>query len=148
MDIVHEFTFHAVLGESIQVGGPFGDRTVVEVKDGWAKGDRITGRIVGPGADWLIVGPDGYGHLDVRGQIRTDDGANLFIHYSGSVHITEAAAAALFSDGETNFGDQYFYTHVRIETGAEQYAWVNRTIFIGQGRVATDGVEYEVYRLA
>jgi hypothetical protein len=147
VEIVHEFTFHAVLGEFIQVGGPFGDRAVAEVKEGWAKGDRINGRIVGPGADWLISGPDGYANLDVRGQIRTDDGANLYIHYTGSVAVTEAAAAALFSDGETSFGDHYFYTHVRIESGAEQYAWVNRTMFVGHGRVATDGVEYEVYRL-
>jgi hypothetical protein len=66
----------------------------------------------------------------------------------GRVAHLDAAAAALFSDGETGFGDQYFYTHVRIESGAEQYAWVNRTLFVGQGRVATDGVEYEVYRLA
>jgi Protein of unknown function (DUF3237) len=147
MEIVHEFTFHAVLGEFLPTGGPFGDRSVIEVKDGWVKGDRVTGRLVGPAADWLIGGADGYSQIDVRGQIRTDDGANLYIHYVGSVHVTEAAAAALFSDGETNFGDNYFYTHVRLESGAEQYQWVNRAMFVGQGRVASDGVEYEIYRL-
>ena len=49
---------------------------------------------------------------------------------------------------ETGFGDQYWCTHLQIESGADQYAWVNRTLFVGQGRAVTDGVEYEVYRLA
>ena len=51
-------------------------------------------------------------------------------------------------DGETNFGAQYWYTNVRLESGAEQYQWVNRALSVGQGRMATDGIEYEIYRLA
>ena len=45
-------------------------------------------------------------------------------------------------------GDNYWFTHVRLESGAPTYQWVNRTLFIGQGRAVTDGIEYEVYRLA
>ena len=55
---------------------------------------------------------------------------------------------AVLGDGETSFGDRYFCTHVRLESGAEQYLWVNRTLFLGHGRIAADGVEYEIYRLA
>ena len=55
---------------------------------------------------------------------------------------------AVLGDGETSFGGRYFCTHVRLESGAEQYSWVNRTLFVGHGRIATDGVEYEIYRLA
>ena len=56
--------------------------------------------------------------------------------------------AAAAGDGETNFGAQYWYTNVRLESGAEQYQWVSRALFVGQGRMATDGIEYEIYRLA
>jgi hypothetical protein len=126
---------------------PFGERSVVGLSGGWAKGDRISGRLVGPGADWVVIGPDGYAAIDVRTQIRTDDGADLYLHYSGSLEMNEAIVAASTSGGATDYGDQYWYTHVRIESGAEQYQWVNRTLFIGQGRYASDGVEYEVYRL-
>jgi hypothetical protein len=149
MDLVPEFTFHATLGETLMVnGGPFGARTVICVTGGWAKGDRINGQIVGSGADWALLGADGYAQLDVRGQIRTDDGADLFIHYTGSLELNEAAATAAFSDAETSYADQYFRTHVRLESGAEQYAWVNRALFVGEGRLTSNGVEYEIYRLA
>ena len=148
MEFVREFTFHVSLAETFRVGaGPFGNRSVGVVGEGWATGERINGRLVGPGADWVLVGRDGYGQIDVRAQIRTDDGVNLYMHYNGSIEMNESVLSALFGDGETNFGDQYWYTHLRLESGAEQYQWVNRTMFVGQGRVVGDGVDYDVYRL-
>jgi hypothetical protein len=148
MELVHEFTFHFAFGESFQIGGgPFGARFVGVVGEGWVKGDRINGHLVGPAADWAIAGADGYAQIDVRAQIRTDDGADLYLHYNGSLEMSEAAMAALLGDGETSFGDNYWFTHVRLESGAERYQWVNRAMFVGHGRAATDGIEYEIYRL-
>lgn len=148
MEAVHEFTFHLVTGDQFPVGeGPFGVRLVVAVTGGWARGERITGRLVGPSADWVVVGSDGYGQIDVRTQLRTDDGADLFLHYTGSLEMNEALMSASTRQGETAHDDQYWYMHLRIESGAAQYQWVNRTLFVGHGRLTSDGPEYEVYRL-
>ena len=149
MELQHEFTLRATLGETLQMkGGPFGARIATSVSGGSVKGDRISGTLIGPGADWAIVGNDGYAQIDVRTQIRTDDGADLFLHYTGSIELCEATFTALLGDGETGFDEQYFRTHVRLESGEERYSWVNRALFVGQGRVVSDGVEYEVFRLA
>ena len=149
LDAIREFTFHAALDETFRVGrGPSGTRTVGAIGEGWVKGDRINGRLVGPGADWAVLGTDGYAQIDVRTQVHTDDGADVFIQYNGSLELTEPVVAALLGDGETNFGENYWFTHVRLESGAAQYQWVNRTIFVGHGRATPDGVEYEIYRLA
>ena len=49
----------------------------------------------------------------------------------------------------TDFGEQYFFTNPRIETGDERYAWVNTTFFIGEGHILPGlGVEYRVWRPA
>ncbi len=147
MELHHELTLHASLGTSLPIGrAPMGRRAVAVVDSGWVRGERITGTLVGPGADWALVGDDGWIHVDVRAQIRTDDGAHLFISYTGELELNDASRAAL-AGGETGFGDQMFRTHVRIESGDERYRWVNRTLFVGEGRLTTDGVEYEVYRL-
>ena len=149
MELVHEFTFHADLGETFQVGGgPFGARMVIAVTGGWVKGDRISGHPIGPGGDWAVVGADGFAQLDVRTLVRTDDGADLYMHYTGSLELTEPVMTAMLSDGETAFDDQYFRTQVRVESGDDRYSWVNRRLFVGRGRIASEGVEYEVYRLA
>jgi Protein of unknown function (DUF3237) len=46
------------------------------------------------------------------------------------------------------YGDQYFFTNPRLETGDERYKWVNQAQFPGQGRlVPGPTVEYRVYRV-
>ena len=49
----------------------------------------------------------------------------------------------------TKYGDLYFFINPRLETGHKRYAWVNRTIFVGQGRFSrSSSVKFRVYRVA
>ena len=147
MELVHEFTYQAQLAEPLMAGpGPLGTRMIVPVTGGWAKGERITASFVGAAGDWLLVGADGYGRLDVRGQLRTDDDAIIYITYTGLLEMNDAVQQAL-AGGETQFEDQYFRTTPRLETGDARYAWVNTTLFLARGRLVPGAVEYEVYRV-
>ena len=48
----------------------------------------------------------------------------------------------------TDYADQYFRSAPRLETGDPRYAWVNRTLFVAEGRMpGVRGVEYRVYRV-
>ena len=56
---------------------------------------------------------------------------------------------ATLAGAATEFGDQYFFTNPRVETGDPRYAWLNTTFFVGQGRMlAGNGVEYRLWRPA
>ena len=66
--------------------------------------------------------------------------------YTGSLELNGTVRAAL-TDGETGFEDHYYRTHVRMECGDERYRWVNRTLFVGMGRLTRGGAEYDVYRV-
>jgi hypothetical protein len=150
-ELIKEFDLHADLAGTDDVGsGPFGHRLNVSVSGGEVLGDRIKGTLVGAGADWLLAGPDGYGRLDVRITLKTVDGAHIYLQYDGLLEMTPAIVAVLGgSDAGTDFGDQYFFCNPRLETGDERYTWVNRTVFIAQGRaVPGPAVEYCVYRIA
>lgn len=149
MDLAYEFNLSALLDPPLMVGdGPYGSRVFFPVKEGVAKGDRISGALVGGGGDWLLLGADGWGRLDVRGQIQTDDGAVIYIAYQGLLQLTETVmSAAAGTEVETGFEDQYFRTTPRLETGDPRYLWVNQTMFAGEGRMIPGGVEYAVYRL-
>jgi hypothetical protein len=49
----------------------------------------------------------------------------------------------------TDYGEQYFVTSPRLETGDQRYVWVNRTVFVGDGRlVPAPEVDYRVHRVA
>ena len=84
-------------------------------------GDRLKGSIVGPGGDWLLIGEDGYGRLDVRNTVQTVDGAVIYVQSYGLVELTPEVMA-VFGGGRTttDFGEQYFVTSPRMETGDER----------------------------
>jgi hypothetical protein len=137
------------LDTQIPIGaGPAGTRFVAGVGGGTVTGERLSGRVVGPGADWVLLGADGYARLDVRLQIETVDGAFVFVQYLGVLESNEAATAAILDPTkETDWDDQYFRTTPRFESGDARYAWLNRSIFVARGRLTKGGVIYEVYRV-
>jgi Protein of unknown function (DUF3237) len=149
MDLAHEFTFTAELNEAVPVGaGPFGTRRIREVLGGEVSGERIRGRVGTGGADWVLVGPDGWGRLDVRLTIHTHDDAHIYVQYFGVIEYNEAAHAANAGERSSEYADHYFRTSPRLETGDERYAWVNRTVFVAEGRLHPGPVvEYRVHRV-
>lgn len=149
MELVHEFTFTAQLADSVPVGpGPFGTRRIREVVGGEVTGDRIRGKVGTGGGDWVLLGPDGWGRLDVRLTIHTDDGAHLYVQYFGVIEYTDAALAANAGERSSDYDEHYFRTAPRLETGDERYAWVNRAVFVADGRLHPGPVvEYRVHRV-
>jgi hypothetical protein len=149
MNLVQEFTVKASLKEPLPVGaGPIGTRVYYDVTGGEVIGDRIRGEIIG-GGEWALIGPDGFLRVDVRLQVETHDGAFLYIQYLGLLELNEAVQSALAGGTGTDYGDQYFFTNPRVETGDERYAWVNTTFFIGEGHILpNNSVEYRVWRPA
>jgi hypothetical protein len=106
-------------------GTPAGTRMIFELESGWIEGDRINAKLVGSsGADWLTVGPDGTGTLDVRMLVETDDGALVFITYNGRVDLTDPV---------------HVYSAPRFETGDERYLWLNKIQAVGKGTLSDGG---------
>jgi hypothetical protein len=149
--LILEFQLREEVGGIDHVGaGPFGQRMIATVSGGSFTGERLTGTLVGATGDWLLVGEDGYGRTDVRLTLKTVDNAIIYVQYFGLLEMTAAVADIVGgSDVSTNYGDHYLFSSPRLETGDERYAWVNQTVFIGEGRLLPGpAVEYRVYRLA
>ena len=142
-------TYDAKLKPPLTAGGPFGTRVFYELLSGefsLATGER--GKLLTGGGDWLLVGPDGWGRLDVRAQIQMTDGAILYVQYHGIIELNEAVTTALQHGRATNFDQQYFRSSPRFETSDARYAWLQQSVFIGQGRIIAGlGVEYNVFRI-
>ena len=149
MELVEEFTFTARLAPSVPVGpGPWGTRRIREVLGGEVTGERLRGTVGTGGADWVVIGPDGWGRLDVRLTIHTHDGAHIYVQYFGVIEYTDAARAANAGERSSDYDEHYFRTAPRLETGDERYAWVNQALFVGEGRLHPGPVvEYRVARV-
>ena len=127
--------------------GPFGTRNIVDVAGGTVTGERLRGRVLPSGGDWVLVGSDGVGRLDVRATFESHDGALVYAQYHGVLVMNEKVLAALGGGAPTDFGDTYFMTAPRFETGDPRYAWLNRVVAIGQGRLVRGAVEYRVFEV-
>ncbi len=147
MKLDHLMTFRATLRQPADAVGttPFGQRGIAEVVGGSFEGARLKGAVVTPGADWYLLGSDGVLQVDVRATLKTDDGAFIYVQYLGKLRLNEATAAALAAGRETAYGDTYFMTQPRFETGSEKYAWLNSIVAVAEGRVVPSGVEYRVF---
>ena len=145
MQLNELFTIRITLGDSSVIGnGPSGLRVIAEVAGGTFEGERLRGTVLTPGADWVVL-DGGFGEVDVRLNLLCNDGARIYMHYTGVLEQNEAALKALSGDGETNYGDHYFVTQPRFECGQEGYEWLNRIVAIGEGRLIKGDVEYRVF---
>jgi hypothetical protein len=119
-----------------------------EAVEGKVTGEHVSGQLLSGGGDWILVGPDGWGRLDVRAQIQTHDGARILMSYFGMLEMNDSVQQAIQSGGETDYADQYFRTSPRLECGDPRYAWVNQSVFVGRGRIYPGlGVQYRVLRV-
>src|SRR5438445_5551759 len=100
---------------------PHGTRIIAPISSGTFEGPRLRGKVLAGGADWTTLRSDGVLELDLRITLETDDGA--------LVHMT------FFGMRDDVAGRGYFRTTPRFETAAPRYAFLNRVITVGAGRI-------------
>lgn len=147
----HIFSYNILLDPNMEVIGPTpeGLRINVYIQEGQVSGAKINGKIRPVGADWLTVRQDGVGIMNVRATIETDDGALIYVEYSGVIDFGE--------DGYTQFLSGKPAENVQIRaaprytTAHPDYLWLNRLqcVNIGEGYLSPERVEvsYDVYAL-
>lgn len=138
----------ADLGEhQILESTPRGTRVIVPVLGGTVEGPEIKGKVLPPGADWVLVRPDGSAELDVRITILTDDGEYIYVVYRGINNVPPEVRARIDAGEDVDPSEYYFRTTPVFETGSEKYGWLNNIICVGVGRVGPSDVHYKVYRI-
>ncbi len=149
MKLVHLFNLKGRVALPIEVGkGLTGTRRIYNLEGGEFEGERLRGKLLPGGGEWFLQGEGTLGQPDVRLLLETDDGVPIYVRYTGLLDFDPAVLAKLGEGKSTEFGDTLFLTHVRFECGDERYAWLERTIAVGEGRMHPDCVEYAIYEVA
>ena len=113
------------------LGGPSGTRAVYSVSSGTFEGRGISATVTGE--DWVTVGAEGTGTLDVRLVLQTDDGASILVTYQGRTDTTTPGAS--------------IYTAPRFETSDERYVWLNRIQAVAKGQLVESDLAYDLFEL-
>ena len=135
-----------------QLVGPVlkGTRLITPFRDGIVKGDKINGKILECSGDWGLIIDSTTFKVDCRATIKTDDGALIYITYSGYSYASAKIAAMIGAgkSGELSPSDYYFRTSVSFETGSPGYAWLNHITAVGVGRFPAAGkVAFRIYAI-
>ena len=106
--------------------GPRGTRLTFPIIGGSFEGDRLRGKVLPGGGDWVLKRPDRALELDVRVTLATDDGVLIHMTFEG------------IRDDEAK-GAPYFRTLPRFETADTKYSFLNRLLAVGAGEIGADG---------
>jgi Protein of unknown function (DUF3237) len=147
LPVEHLCDFRVDLEPVQLIGTPVGTRMVFIARGGRVEGPQLKGEILPGGGDWLLVGDDQIGRVDVRATVRTDDGA--LIHYSarGIIEIPADGLGRLAAGERLPFEETYVRTTPKFETADERYAWLNRLVIVGHNELSQDHIDYRMYRV-
>jgi hypothetical protein len=124
---------------------PIGTRMTYVVKHGRCEGPRVAGDILPGGGDWILVGTDRVARLDVRGTLRTDDGALIHISNTGRV-VMDQDASARFAAGELIRHDEMVARSSPLfDTDDERYRWLNAVHTVAINQASLTEVHYRVF---
>ena len=100
-----------------------GTLTIFPVTGGSFEGERLRGKVLAGGGDWVTAHGNGTFTLDLRITLETDDG--------GLIHMTFT--------GVCDDANSYFRTVLRFETAEPKYAFLNRLLAVGIGEIRPEG---------
>ena len=113
-----------------------GGRTIASVTGGTFEGPKLKGKVVPPGADWLLVANPTLRVLDVRTLLVTDDNQLIYCTYRGVIYTPPVGQ-----------GERYWRIAPVFETNVDKYAWLNHIIAVGVNYSVPQRVAYRVFQI-
>jgi hypothetical protein len=142
------FTFKTGVTALHDIGpAPAGGLHIDLLGSGTFEGPRLKGEVLGGGMDMKRLKGDGSMGPNVRLVLRTDDGALIFMHYTGVRHGAPEVMARIAAGEVVDPGEYYLRNTPYFETSAPKYDWLNRIVAVGVGRRMPDHAVYEIFQI-
>ncbi len=125
-----EFAFELLLDVDTQLDA--GHVRIAPITGGTFAGPGIRGTVHPGGADW-ITQVAGRSSLDVRITLETDDGAIIYMTYTGVVARNDAGL--------------YWRVRPVFYTASEKYGWLNHIVAVGKNKQVQGKVAYDIFRI-
>ena len=110
---------------------PHGQLSIFPVTGGSFEGERLRGKVLAGGGDWVTEKADGTFDLDLRVTLETEDGALIHMTFTG---VRDDA-------------NHYLRTLPRFETAHPAYAFLNSLVAVASGDRRAEGPIYTVYEV-
>jgi hypothetical protein len=147
----HLFDFEANITPLISIARqpPAPPLSVCYFTGGWFVGERLRGELMPGGGDWACFETDSVVRIDVRAILQTQDDARILMCYRGLWATAPGVLPKVLAREAPYVHDEhYFRVTASFESGAPQYAWLDRIIVVGVGSYTeTGGVHYSFFEV-
>ena len=143
----HLFDMHVDLQPAQPIPTPLGVRMTFITTGGVIEGPKLQGELLPGGGDWLLVGSDGTGRVDVRATLRAHDGALIHYEARGIIKIPVDGMQRLAAGEVLPFEETYVRTTPKFETADERYAWLSEVVALGYNILSPNHIDYRIYRV-
>ncbi len=126
---------------------PLGGRHIDMLGAGRFQGPLLNGDVLPGGMDVKTLRPDSAMNPNVRLILRTDDGALIYMHYTGVRHGSAEVMARIAAGESVHPSEYYLRNTPYFETASEKYDWLNRIVAVGVGRRMPDHAAYDVFEI-
>jgi len=147
LPVEHLFDMHVNLQPAQSIPTSVGTRLTFITTGGVIEGPKLRGELLPGGGDWLIVGADGTGRVDVRATLSTHDGALIHYESRGIIKIPADGMAQLAAGEVLAFDETYVRTTPKFETSDERYAWLSEVVAVGYNILSPNHIDYRIYRM-
>jgi len=145
IDVEPLFDMRVDLAPPLGIASPAGMRMIFIAESGIVQGERLRGELLPGGGEWLLVGSDRVGRIDVRAIIKTHDDALIHFTNRGIIDLGDEGLAR-FAQGESIAWDEAYIRSVPLmETGDERYSWLNTTVTVAINELGPGYVRYRVF---
>jgi hypothetical protein len=144
------FALHldVAFGRAQKLGAtPLGGRVIYPIDGGHFAGPRLKGIVLPGGVDWALRRTDNATAIDVRLGLRTEDGADIAMAYTGLISMSDAAAGQRGRGEAVDYAETYVRTTPRFETADVRYEWLNRIIAVANGSLDPKSPTYWVFAI-
>jgi hypothetical protein len=142
----HLFDMHVDLQPAQPIPTPVGTRMTFITTGGVIEGPKLRASCFRVG-DWLIVGGDGTGRVDVRATLHTHDGALIHCESRGIIKIPADGVQRLAAREVLPFAETYVRTTPKFETSDERYSWLSEVVALGYNILSPNHIDYRIYRV-
>jgi hypothetical protein len=147
LPVAHLFDMQVDLQPAQPISTPLGTRLTFVVNGGTITGPALTGEVLPGGGDWLLVGADGVGRVDVRVTLRSHDDVLVHFESAGIIKVPADGLQRLAAGQALPFGETYVRTTPRLATSDERYARLGEIVTVAYNVLAPNRVDYRVYQV-
>jgi len=146
MQLQPRMTITVDVAEPIDVGvTPTGQIRLIPFGAGRFEAADVRGRLLPGGTDWQRVRADGVLEIRAHYLLESEQGERIEVISEGLRHAPPGVLERIAAGEAVPADEYYFRTSVRVATGSERLADLNRTLFIGVGERQQHRVRITLY---